>query len=57
MSALLDLILDTFPANSDVSVPLSSNITITLSGLDYDEVKVMLRAMKDGWLNKAGKRF
>jgi GT2 family glycosyltransferase len=26
-------------------------------GFDYDEVKVMLRAMKDGWLNKAGKKI
>jgi hypothetical protein len=36
MSDLLDLIIDTFPANNDVGVPLLSNITITLSGLDYD---------------------
>lgn len=34
---LIDLILDTFPANSDTGVPLLSDITITLSGLDYDE--------------------
>lgn len=37
MSDLLDLIKDTFPANNDVGVPLKSDITITLSGLDYDE--------------------
>lgn len=36
MSDLLDLVLDTFPANGDVSVPLQSNISVTLSGLDYD---------------------
>ena len=36
MSALSDLIKDTFPANGDVGVPLQSNLTITLSGLDYD---------------------
>jgi hypothetical protein len=36
MSTLLDQLLDTFPANGDVGVPLQSNITITLSGLDYD---------------------
>jgi len=37
MSALTDLIKDTFPANDDTGVPLQSNLTITLSGLDYDE--------------------
>lgn len=37
MSDLSDLIKDTFPANEDVGVPLLSNVTITLSGLDYDE--------------------
>ena len=37
MSDLLDLIIDTFPGNNDVGVPLQSNITITLDGLDYDE--------------------
>jgi hypothetical protein len=37
MSDLLDRVKDTFPANGDVAVPLQSNITITLSGLDYDE--------------------
>ena len=37
MSKLLDQLIDTFPANGDVSVPLQSNIVITLSGLDYDE--------------------
>lgn len=36
MSALTDLIKDTFPANGDTGVPLQSNLTITLSGLDYD---------------------
>jgi len=36
MSALSDLIKDTFPANGNVGVPLQSNLTITLSGLDYD---------------------
>lgn len=35
MSDLFNLITSTFPANSDVGVPLLSNITITLSGLDY----------------------
>ena len=37
MSDLLDLIIDTFPANNDTGVPLGSNITITLQGTDYDE--------------------
>lgn len=37
MSALLDRILDTFPATDDTGVPLRSVITITLSGLNYDE--------------------
>lgn len=37
MSDLLDRIIDTFPANNDVGVPLRSELTITLSGLDYDE--------------------
>src|SRR5688572_17380345 len=37
MSDLLDLVVDTFPGNNDVGVPLRSEITITLSGLDYDE--------------------
>lgn len=37
MSDLLDRIIDSFPANNDVGVPLKSDITITLSGLDYDE--------------------
>lgn len=37
MSDLLDRITNTFPANNDVGVPLRSTITITLSGLDYDE--------------------
>lgn len=41
MSDLLDLIIDTFPANNDVGVPLMSNITITLSGLDYDHQSLM----------------
>lgn len=36
MSTLSDLIKDTFPANGDVAVPLQSNLTVTLSGLDYD---------------------
>ena len=27
------------------------------AGFDYDEVKIMIKAMKDGWLNKTGKRF
>lgn len=36
MSDLSILVKDTFPANGDVSVPLQSNITLTLSGLDYD---------------------
>lgn len=37
MSDLLDLVVDTFPANADVGVPLRVEITLTLSGLDYDE--------------------
>lgn len=36
-SSLIDLVLDNFPANNDTGVSLLSNITITLSGLDYDE--------------------
>src|SRR3990167_2474750 len=36
MSDLLDLVEDTFPANGDVGVPLQSEITITLTGTDYD---------------------
>ena len=27
------------------------------SGFDYEEVKIMIKAMKDGWLNRTGKRF
>ena len=41
MSTLLDLIKDTFPANGDTNVPLASNITITLSGLNYDETSLV----------------
>lgn len=37
MSILSDLVKDTFPANGNDSVPLLSNPTITLSGLDYDD--------------------
>lgn len=37
MSDLLDLVVDTFPANGDVGVPLRVEITLTLSGLNYDE--------------------
>jgi hypothetical protein len=37
MSELLDAVKDSFPANNDVGVPLRSDITLTLSGLDYDE--------------------
>lgn len=37
MSDLSDRIKDTFPANGDESIPLASNLTITLSGLDYLE--------------------
>lgn len=37
MSDLLDLVVDTFPANNDTGVPLLSAISITLSGLNYDE--------------------
>lgn len=37
MSDLLDLVVDTFPANNDVGVPLKTTLTITLSGLDYSE--------------------
>jgi hypothetical protein len=36
MSDLLTAIIDTFPANNDVGVPLQSTITITLNGVDYD---------------------
>lgn len=36
MSDLLDQVVDTFPGNNDVGVPLLSNVIITLSGLDYD---------------------
>lgn len=36
MSDLLDRIIDTFPANDDTGVPLRSDLTITLSGLNYD---------------------
>jgi hypothetical protein len=43
MSDLLDLVVDTFPANNDVGVPLQSNITITLSGLNYNS-----DSLKDG---------
>lgn len=37
MSDLSDRIKDTFPGNGDQGVPLQSNLTFTLSGLDYDE--------------------
>jgi hypothetical protein len=37
MSDLLDLVVDTFPANNDTAVPLATNITLTLSGLNYNE--------------------
>lgn len=37
MSALLDRVLDTFPASGDTGVPLSSTLTFTLSGINYDE--------------------
>jgi hypothetical protein len=37
MSDLLDKIIDTFPANGDTAVPLRSAITITLSGVDFDD--------------------
>ena len=37
MSTLLGLVKDTYPANDDVGVPLRSVVTITLSGVDYDE--------------------
>lgn len=36
MSALFDSVNDTFPANNDVGVPLRSDITVTLDGLDYN---------------------
>lgn len=36
MSDLSDLILDFFPNNGDVGVPLLSDITLTLSGENYD---------------------
>ena len=42
-SDLLSRVLDTFPADSDTGVPLLSNITVTLSGLDYD-----IQTLKDG---------
>ena len=37
MSDLSNLIKDTFPANGDQGVPLKVDLTVTLSGLDYDE--------------------
>lgn len=37
MSDLLDRVKDTFPANGDVGVPLLAEVTVTLSGVDYDE--------------------
>ena len=40
MSTLLDHIVDTFPANNDEGVPLKSEITITLSGLDYSTTSI-----------------
>lgn len=41
MSALLDAVVDTFPANNDTGIPLLSALTITLSGLDYDETSLI----------------
>jgi hypothetical protein len=41
MSDLLDLVVDTFPANNDSGVPLKSVISITLSGLAYDETSLI----------------
>lgn len=37
MSDLLNRIKNTQPANGDIGVPLLSTLTVTLSGLDYDE--------------------
>lgn len=34
-------IVDTFPANGDIGVPLLSDITITLSGVNYDQNSLM----------------
>lgn len=34
--ALIDQVIDTFPANDDVGVPLRTTISITLDGVDYD---------------------
>jgi hypothetical protein len=40
MSDLLDLIVDTFPANNDTGVPLRTSISLTLSGLNYNEASL-----------------
>lgn len=37
MSDLLNLIKNSDPANGSVGIPLNSTVSITLSGLDYDE--------------------
>lgn len=36
MADLIDQIIDTFPANDDVGVPLRAAVTIKLTGVDYD---------------------
>lgn len=40
MSALLDAVVSTNPANNDTGVVLLSTISITLSGLDYDSTSL-----------------
>jgi hypothetical protein len=41
MSDLLDLVVDTFPANNDTAVPLITTITITLDGLNYNHTSII----------------
>lgn len=48
MAELLDLVIDTFPATDDVGVPLSSTLTITLSGLDYDSSSLIEGCFLEG---------
>lgn len=37
MANLIDLIADTFPATDDTGVPLRTTLSMTLTGVDYDE--------------------
>jgi hypothetical protein len=48
MSDLLNLVLDTFPASNDVGVPLSSYLSITLSGTNYDESSLLEGCFLEG---------